>query len=68
MHVSMKELVRLKLRSKLYSPFIGIGIILMSVGIILALVEDNPLVISIHTYIFILGIMSTLTGFFFIPK
>ena len=64
MHVSMKELVRLKLRSKLYSPFIGIGIILMSVGIILALVEDNPLVISIHTYIFILGIMSTLTGFF----
>ena len=64
MHVSMKELVRLRLRSKLYSPFIGIGIILMAVGIILALVEGKPFVISSHTFMLILGTLSTFTGFF----
>ncbi len=36
----------------------------MAVGIILALAEDNLSVISSHSFLFILGILSTLTGFF----
>ena len=53
MHVSMKELMRLKLRSKIYSPFIGIGIISFAFGIVMGLRYDDPLVIGSHTYLLI---------------
>ena len=64
MHVSMKELMRLKLRAKFYSPFIGLGIILVALGIILGLAEDDPLATGNHTYSMILGMLSILSGFF----
>jgi len=62
MHVSMKELMRLKLRSKIYSPFIGIGIISFAFGIVMGLRYDDPLVIGNHTYLLIGGMISILTG------
>ena len=62
MHISMKELMRLKLRSKIYSPFIGIGIISVAVGIVMGLRYDDPLVIGSHTYLLIAGILSVFTG------
>jgi hypothetical protein len=58
----MKELMRLKLRSKIYSPFIGIGIISVAVGIVMGLRYDDPLVIGSHTYLLIAGILSVFTG------
>ena len=62
MHGSMRELMRLKLRAKIYSPFVGLGIILVTVGIILGLAEDDPLMIGNHTYLMILGMASILVG------
>ena len=62
MHISMKELMRLKLRSKIYSPFIGIGIISAAAGIVMGLRYDDPLVIDSHTYLLIAGILSVFTG------
>ena len=62
MHGSMRELMRLKLRAKIYSPFVGLGIILETVGIILGLAEDDPLMIGNHTYLMILGMASILVG------
>lgn len=62
MHISMKELMRLKLRSKIYSPFIGIGIISVAIGIVMGLRYDDPLVIGSHTYLLIAGILSVFTG------
>lgn len=62
MHGSMKELMRLKLRAKIYSPFIGLGIILVALGIILGLAEDDPLAAGNHTYSMILGLVSILSG------
>jgi len=58
----MKELMRLKLRSKIYSPFIGIGIISVAIGIVMGLRYDDPLVIGSHTYLLIAGILSVFTG------
>ncbi|MGB1490547.1 MAG: hypothetical protein ACPG9O_00550 [Candidatus Poseidoniaceae archaeon] len=62
MHGSMRELMRLKLRAKIYSPFIGLGIILVALGIILGLAEEDPLSIGNHTYSMILGMLSILSG------
>lgn len=62
MHGSMRELMRLKLRAKIYSPFIGLGIVLVALGIILGLVEDDPLAVGNHTYSMILGMSSILSG------
>ncbi|MGB2120360.1 MAG: hypothetical protein ACPH17_01875 [Candidatus Poseidoniaceae archaeon] len=62
MHGSMRELMRLKLRAKIYSPFIGLGIILVALGIILGLAEEDPLLIGNHTYSMILGMLSILSG------
>lgn len=62
MHVSMKELMRLKLRSKIYSPFIGIGIISFAFGIVMGLRYDDPLVTGNHTYLLIGGMLSVFTG------
>ena len=62
MHGSMRELMRLKLRAKIYSPFIGLGIIFVALGIILGLAEDDPLTVGNHTYSMILGMLSILSG------
>ncbi len=62
MHGSMRELMRLKLRAKIYSPFIGLGIIFVALGIILGLSEDDPLAVGNHTYSMILGMLSILSG------
>ncbi len=62
MHGSMKELTRLKLRAKIYSPFIGLGIMLFALGIVLGLAEDDPLTIGNHAYSIILGMLSILFG------
>ena len=63
MHGSMRELMRLKLRSKIYSPFIGLGVIFVALGIILGLAEDDPLAIGNHTYSMVLGMLSIISGF-----
>ena len=63
MHGSMRELMRLKLRAKFYSPFISLGIILVALGIILGLTEDDPLATGSHTYSMILGMLSIFSGF-----
>lgn len=62
MHGSMRELMRLKLRAKIYSPFLGLGIILVALGIILGLAENDPLTIGDHTFLAILGMLSILSG------
>ena len=54
--------MRLKLRAKIYSPFIGLGIILVALGIILGLAEDDPLAVGSHTYSMILGMLSIFSG------
>ena len=55
--------MRLKLRAKFYSPFISLGIILVALGIILGLTEDDPLATGSHTYSMILGMLSIFSGF-----
>ena len=62
MHGSMRELMRLKLRAKFYSPFIGLGIIFVALAIILGLAEDDPLSVGNHTYSMVLGMLSILSG------
>ena len=64
MHGSMRELMRLKLRAKIYSPFIGLGIIFVALGIILGLAEDDPLAVGNHTYSMILGMLSIFLEFY----
>jgi hypothetical protein len=58
----MRELMRLKLRAKIYSPFLGLGIILVALGIILGLAKNDPLAIGDHTFLMILGMLSILSG------
>ena len=55
--------MRLKLRAKFYSPFISLGIILVALGIILGLTEDDPLATGSHTYSMVLGMLSIFSGF-----
>ena len=55
--------MRLKLRAKFYSPFISLGILLVALGIILGLTEDDPLATGSHTYSMILGMLSIFSGF-----
>ena len=43
MHGSMRELMRLKLRAKIYSTFIGLGIIFVALGILLEKVDSLDL-------------------------
>ena len=62
MHGSMRELMRLKLRAKIYSPFLGLGIILVALGIILGLAKNDPLTIGDHTFLAIIGMLSILSG------
>ncbi len=62
MHGSMRELMRLRLRAKIYSPFIGLGIILVALGIVLGLAKEDPLILGNHTYLMAIGMLSILSG------
>ncbi len=62
MHGSMRELMRLKLRSRLYSPFLGIGIIVVALAIIIGLEKEDPLVVDTHLFLLIGGISSVFIG------
>ena len=62
MHGSMRELMRLKLRSRIYSPFLGIGIIAVAFGIVMGLRIKDPLVLGIHVIVFASGAIFILLG------
>ncbi len=62
MHGSMRELLRLKLRSKIYSPFIILGIISIAISIVLGLGENDPLAFGNHFYLLFAGIVMVFTG------
>ena len=62
MHDSIQELMRLKLRSKIYSVFLAIGVIAVTFAIIIGLRMDDPLVFGNHFLIMLGGISSTLIG------
>ena len=62
MHDSMRELMRLKLRSRAYSPFLGIGIISVALAITIGLSKNDPLTIGNHTYLLIGGMICVMTG------
>ncbi len=62
MHDSMRDLTRFKLRSKIYSPLLGVGIIAVAFAIIMGLGKDDPLVIDTHFFLLLLGIFSVFLG------
>ena len=62
MHDSMVELKRLKWRTKIYSPFIAIGIISVALAIILGLAKDDPLTFDTHLYVLAGGVSCVLLG------
>ena len=62
MHDSMIELNRLRWRSRIYSPFIIIGIICVAFAIILGLGKDDPLAFGTHMYVLISGVSFVLLG------
>ena len=64
MHASIRELARLKLRSKVYSLFLGIGILAVTFAIIIGLRKEDPLVMGIHLLLLGGGIASVLLGIF----
>lgn len=64
MHASIRELARLKLRSKVYSLFLGIGILAVTFAIIIGLRKEDPLVMGIHLLLLGGGISSVLVGLF----
>ena len=62
MHDSMRELMRLKLRTRAYSPFLAIGIISVALAITIGLSKNDPLAIGNHTYLLIGGMICVMTG------
>jgi len=62
MHDSVIELRRLRLRTKIYSPLIIIGIIAVAFAIILGLGKEDPLVFDSHFYVLFGGISFVLLG------
>lgn len=62
MHGSVRELMRLRLRAKIYSPFIGLGIILVALGIVLGLTKEDPLMLGNHAYLMAIGMLSIFAG------
>ena len=62
MHDSMLELKRLKLRSKIYTPFIIIGIVGITFAMIMGLGKEDPLVFDTHVFMLIGGTVCTLFG------
>ena len=51
----MLELKRLKLRSKIYTPFIIIGIVGITFAMIMGLGKEDPLVFDTHVFMLIGG-------------
>ena len=62
MHDSMIELRRLRWRTRIYSPFIVLGIISVALAIIMGLGKDDPLAFDTHFYVLIGGASSVLLG------
>ena len=62
MHASVRELMRLKLRSRIYSVFLALGIIAVTFAIILGMRVDDPLVIGTHMYVLVGGISFVFIG------
>ena len=62
MHDSIRELMRLKLRSKVYSFFLGIGVILITFAIIIGLGMNDPLDYGVHYLLLGGGLISSVLG------
>ena len=62
MHDSMIELRRLRWRTRIYSPFIVLGIIGVALAIIMGLGKEDPLAFDIHFYVLIGGASFVLLG------
>ena len=62
MHDSINELMRLKLRSKIYSLFLGVGVISITFAIIVGLRMKDPLTFGNHLLMLIGGVAFTLIG------
>jgi hypothetical protein len=62
MHDSIRELARLKIRSKIYSFFLGIGVISITFAIIIGLGKDDPLEYGTHYLLILGGFVSTILG------
>ena len=62
MHDSMIELRRLRWRTRIYSPFIVLGIIGVALAIIMGLAKDDPLTFCTHFYVLVGGVSSVLLG------
>jgi len=54
--------MRLKLRSRIYSVFLALGIIAVTFAIILGMRVDDPLVIGTHMYVLVGGISFVFIG------
>ena len=64
MHDSIQELMRLKVRSKIYSVFLAVGVIAIAFAIIIGLGIEDSLEFGNHFLIMIVGVISTLLGMF----
>ena len=62
MHESIRELMRLKIRSKIYSVFLGIGVIAITFAIIIGLGMEDPMTFGNHFLLISAGCISTLVG------
>jgi hypothetical protein len=62
MHESIRELMRLKIRSKIYSVFLGIGVIAITFAIIIGLGMEDPMAFGNHFLLMSAGCISTLVG------
>ena len=62
MHGSMRELMRLKLRSRIYSPLLALGILAVVFGIAMGLGKKDPLVLGVHVFVFFSGAVFILLG------
>ena len=62
MHDSIRELSRLKLRSNIYSFFLGVGVICITFAIIIGLAKTDPLDYGNHYFLMVGGFVSTILG------
>ena len=62
---SVKELSRFKFRKKVYSVFLIVGIILVTLGIISGMVMPDPLVFGNHLLLRGGGLLGVIIGFIF---
>lgn len=62
MHGSIRELIRFRLRSRIYSPLVIIGIVAVTFGIIMGIVKPDPLTMGAHLVVFSSGAALILIG------